>query len=914
MEVQQFSPPVPDIEENYDEENLAQAPPRRASQPRVQPQPEETEEPPPANVCASRALSVQMAISSLCLVTIVVVASTPTASLSTLIDESLDDTRSSYDSSIEVLEATSADSLNKVATFLLSYSAGAVEKAIFLYFQQGFTATVEIQTMLDEEVPFVRKDGEAFFDAVSGRMWSLFRSMQRLSTLTKVMNPIIAIGLYHGGNSHMGFAMVMSRHPHQPIAFETVTNHTTFGPSQPINGRLTTDVTQHATFFQPIETIDSVMIPRLGLIEYGEMKFSQINIVSNTLQYPISMRLRDLANTSGPDSQVECSSYVSLANIQTFLKELGNFSSDSGIANPIVFTVIKSSWAVDRANAMGYDGSKYDQAGYLTGSSVGEVQGEIEICDGGDCHMSATPLRAVNATDPTVRYLANVLHGKYEEYAANGITEVEAVIGNTTQLLYVGVYNIRRLDWGIDWWMILTLEQATVFRNVTETMRRTRAEINEESIRVQDSVDNKKMQTIMITVGVAALILGASIFLATVILAPIKQLQQHMSRVARMDLSHTSVSPSRFYEVSKMQKDFVLMVECLKEYRAYVPSALLNESSRGSGHALAVRMEPPTGNVAIVFTDIQASTLLWKRSPDDMTIALDSHNELIRASCETHRGYEVKTIGDSFMVSFQATLNAARLALDVHTAFANHTWPEKLDLPDAGMVLRIGLNYGTTISESNPVTGRVDYRGSTVNMASRLEGKALPGTTCVSSDVYAVLKGYVAELGGPYFQEHGVHDLKGLGNGHQLFLMVPSNMRHRLVLSSSDCQDTAAQRRGTDLSADDERSLKSSNESNLQQQMGRRGGQSAKGIAQLAPRTGLQVVRSVMTIAVCRQVCYTKKLKKYLPFSQTFQRDLHNYSNTTELQYSNNFSKKKKLGQQSSDRCVATPPLRAHRS
>ena len=41
--------------------------------------------------------------------------------------------------------------------------------------------------------------------------------------------------------------------------------------------------------------------------------------------------------------------------------------------------------------------------------------------------------------------------------------------------------------------------------------------------------------------------------------------------------------------------------------------------------------EPPTGTVALVFTDVPAAARLWERCPSAMREALEVHDEVLRA-------------------------------------------------------------------------------------------------------------------------------------------------------------------------------------------------------------------------------------------------------------------------------------------
>eukprot|EP01061_Rhynchopus_euleeides_P001257 TRINITY_DN1089_c0_g1_i15.p1 TRINITY_DN1089_c0_g1~~TRINITY_DN1089_c0_g1_i15.p1 ORF type:complete len:504 (+),score=167.03 TRINITY_DN1089_c0_g1_i15:56-1513(+) len=230
---------------------------------------------------------------------------------------------------------------------------------------------------------------------------------------------------------------------------------------------------------------------------------------------------------------------------------------------------------------------------------------------------------------------------------------------------------------------------------------------------------------------------------------------------------------------------------------------------------------------------------------------MEIHNEVMREACLDHEGYEVKTIGDAFMVSFSCPVKAAKFSLAVQTKLALRKWPVGLILPDAGMVVRIGVNYGPTIAEENPVTGRVDYRGGTVNLASRVEAKAKGGTICLSDDMYSAVRGHLDQLDNPAMHNHGLHDIKGLGNGHQLYLMVPSHLSKRFSDTASDCIGGMHPRRVACLmpTLPSPRGSRSDDHSGSTATTVRR----SSGPTQAGgKKTALQVIRSTVTVAVCR--------------------------------------------------------------
>jgi hypothetical protein len=57
----------------------------------------------------------------------------------------------------------------------------------------------------------------------------------------------------------------------------------------------------------------------------------------------------------------------------------------------------------------------------------------------------------------------------------------------------------------------------------------------------------------------------------------------------------------------------------------------------------SIKNTPRSGNVCIVFTDVQNSTFLWQKDPKLMRKSLKIHNILVRKAINLFQGYEVKT-------------------------------------------------------------------------------------------------------------------------------------------------------------------------------------------------------------------------------------------------------------------------------
>lgn len=71
----------------------------------------------------------------------------------------------------------------------------------------------------------------------------------------------------------------------------------------------------------------------------------------------------------------------------------------------------------------------------------------------------------------------------------------------------------------------------------------------------------------------------------------------------------------------------------------------------------------PSGCVTFVFTDVKDSTAMWEWNPRIMMEALLIHNNLLCSLAKEHKGYSVKSEGDSFMLAFADPANAAMFCM-----------------------------------------------------------------------------------------------------------------------------------------------------------------------------------------------------------------------------------------------------------
>jgi len=199
-------------------------------------------------------------------------------------------------------------------------------------------------------------------------------------------------------------------------------------------------------------------------------------------------------------------------------------------------------------------------------------------------------------------------------------------------------------------------------------------------------------------------------------------------------------------------------------------------------------MQPPKGQVTLVFTDVQSSTLQWEQRPDAMAASLSLHNKLMRDLIEEFRGYEVKTEGDAFMIAFSSAKDAIQWCLETQQRLLQVEWPleiyegadacvETIDNVEIyrGLRVRMGVHTGHPKAEPDPVTSRMDYFGPMVNRAARVEGTAHGGQIVMSAEVFAETKEQIengtmkAEV-----MDMGTHRLKGLQSDTHLYQILPS--------------------------------------------------------------------------------------------------------------------------------------------
>ena len=163
------------------------------------------------------------------------------------------------------------------------------------------------------------------------------------------------------------------------------------------------------------------------------------------------------------------------------------------------------------------------------------------------------------------------------------------------------------------------------------------------------------------------------------------------------------------------------------------------------------------GTLTVLFTDLRHSTQLYREIGDATAFGrVMSHFDVVKKAIVEHDGAIVKTIGDAVMAVFRSAVDGLLAMLEVQRLLAE---PADGGIP---LQLKAGLNTGPCIAVT--LNDRLDYFGSTVNMAARLEGLSSGSDVIISRPVYEDAK--VRELveSGELTAEEFDMSLKGFEN------------------------------------------------------------------------------------------------------------------------------------------------------
>src|ERR1700757_3074717 len=136
---------------------------------------------------------------------------------------------------------------------------------------------------------------------------------------------------------------------------------------------------------------------------------------------------------------------------------------------------------------------------------------------------------------------------------------------------------------------------------------------------------------------------------------------------------------------------------------------------------------------AILAADVVGFSRLTGADEDRTLARLRTlRSDLIDPTIAVHKGRVVKRTGDGALVEFRSVVDAVRCAIEIQNGMVerNAGLP-----PERRIEFRIGIHLGDVVEESDG-----DLMGDGINIASRLEGVASPGTISLSEDAYRQVK------------------------------------------------------------------------------------------------------------------------------------------------------------------------------
>ncbi len=217
--------------------------------------------------------------------------------------------------------------------------------------------------------------------------------------------------------------------------------------------------------------------------------------------------------------------------------------------------------------------------------------------------------------------------------------------------------------------------------------------------------------------------------------------------------------------------------EKLAEIQKYLPKGLTEKilSQRD-------RIEGERKQVTVMFCDMEGFThLSEKLGPEEIYAIMDKVYEILIHKVHEYEGTVNEMTGDGIMALFGAPIaledapqRAIRSSLSIHreiAKFNEELKQEKDNIPPIKM--RIGVHNGPVVVGTLGNDLRVDFKavGDTVNLASRMEGLAEPGTTYVTGETHKLTEGLFL------FEALGKQKIKGKEEPAVIYRVIAASTR-----------------------------------------------------------------------------------------------------------------------------------------
>jgi class 3 adenylate cyclase/tetratricopeptide (TPR) repeat protein len=224
--------------------------------------------------------------------------------------------------------------------------------------------------------------------------------------------------------------------------------------------------------------------------------------------------------------------------------------------------------------------------------------------------------------------------------------------------------------------------------------------------------------------------------------------------------------------------------EKLEKLQRYLPGGLTEKILAQRG-----KIEGERRQVTVMFCDLKGFTSLSEKLGEERVYAIiDELFEMMVHKVHEYGGTVNKGTGDGIMALFGAPIavedapqRAIRSALAIQREMAKFSGTLKGETELPPLKMRIGIHTGPVVVGALGNDLRVEFTavGDTVNLASRMEGQAEPGTVCVTEDTFKLTEGLFR------FEALGERQVKGKEQLVKAYRVIaPSTRRTRFDVSA----------------------------------------------------------------------------------------------------------------------------------
>ena len=202
------------------------------------------------------------------------------------------------------------------------------------------------------------------------------------------------------------------------------------------------------------------------------------------------------------------------------------------------------------------------------------------------------------------------------------------------------------------------------------------------------------------------------------------------------------------------------------------------------------RIEGERKQVTVMFCDMEGFTgLSEKIDPEEVYSIMDQVYEILIHKVHDYEGTVNEMTGDGIMALFGAPIaledapqRAIRSAYSIHREMARFNDRIKQEKPEIpALKMRVGIHTGSVVVGTLGNDLRVEFKavGDTVNLASRMESMAEPGTTFITEDTFNLTEGFFR------FEGLGERHIKGKEKPVKIYRVIaPSTRRTRFDVST----------------------------------------------------------------------------------------------------------------------------------